>query len=79
MSMRKHLRTIAKARMAAMGIEHVNKKMGRHWSQHVVSTYMRRESGKKLLRKIRARYVPFWRRVISGNLAKDGRRAQCSG
>ncbi|MBR4249926.1 MAG: hypothetical protein IKQ24_07230 [Verrucomicrobia bacterium] len=65
MSIRKHLRTIAKARMAAMGVERVNRKMGLHWSQHVVSVLMRRGNGRKLLAKMRAKKVPNWRRVIS--------------
>lgn len=76
MSIRKHLRTIAKARMAAMGVERVNRKMGAHWGQSEVRKLMRRGNGKKLLAKMRAEKVPNWRRVISGDLSKDGRRAQ---
>ena len=53
-------RQIAKARMKAMGVGNVNKKM---------SAARRDEDGKR-------KELPIWRRVLTGDLAKQGLAAQ---
>ncbi len=71
MGMRKYYRSIAKARMAEMGIEHVNEKMGLHISRAKLREAFRC-MGKKNRAELRQdlRTKAIWRRVLFGDLAK---------
>lgn len=76
MSNRSLVRSIAKARLKAMGVPHVNKVMGLGLSHTRNRNMQRTSQGRKLLAKIQKEHVPVWRRVTSGSLAKDGYNAQ---
>lgn len=71
MGMRKYYRTIAKARMAEMGMDHINKKMGLHISRAKLREAFRC-MGKKNRAELRQdlRTKPIWRRVLFGDMAK---------
>lgn len=76
MSQRSLIRAIAKARLQAMGVPHVNRVMGLGLSHTRNQNMQRTTQGRKLLTKLRKWHVPVWRRVTTGSLAKDGYRAQ---
>lgn len=76
MSQRSIVRSIAKARLKAMGIPHVNKIMGLGLTHTKNRNLQKTFVGRKLLDKIRENHISVWRRVTSGNLAKEDYRAQ---
>lgn len=76
MSQRASVRAIAKARLKAMGVSHVNKVMGLGLSHTRNQNFQRTRHGRKQLAKIQKQHQPVWRRVTSGSLAADGYRAQ---
>ena len=71
MGMRKYRRSIAKARMKEMGLEHVNKKMGLGITRANLREAFRC-MGKKNREELRRHMLeaPFWRRILTGDLAK---------
>lgn len=76
MSQRSLIRSIAKARLHAMNVPHVNKVMGLGLSHTRNRNLQKTFIGQKLLAKIRKQHIPVWRRVTSGRLARDGYNAQ---
>lgn len=76
MSNRSLVRSIAKARLEAMGVPHVNKVMGLGLSHTKNRRLQKTFTGRKLLDRIHKNHIPLWRRVTSGSLAMDGYRAQ---
>lgn len=76
MSQRSMVRSIAKARLEAMGVPHVNKVMGLGLSHTKNRRLQKTFTGRKFLDKIHKDHIPVWRRVTGGSLAKDGYRAQ---
>lgn len=66
MSMRSSIRAIAKARLKAMGVPHVNKVLCLGMCHTHAQNLQRTSQGRKAL----------WRRVTSGRLAKEGYNAQ---
>lgn len=76
MSQRSFIRAIAKARLQAMGVPHVNRVMGMGLSNTRNQNMQRTRQGRKQLAAIRKRHIPVWRRVTGGSLAADGYRAQ---
>ena len=72
MSQRSSVRAIAKARLKAMGVPHVNKVLGLGLSNTKNQNYQRTMQGRKRLAQIQKQHQPLWRRVTSGNLAQDG-------
>lgn len=76
MSQRSSVRAIAKARLEAMGVPHINKIMGLGLSHTRNRNMQRTRSGRKQLTKLQKSHVPVWRRVTTGSLAKDGYNAQ---
>lgn len=76
MSQRSSIRTIAKTRLAAMGVPHVNKILGMRLSHTHNYNLQRTSQGRKRLIALQKEHAPLWRRVTSGSLAKDGYRAQ---
>lgn len=76
MSQRATARTIAKARLKAMGVPHVNKVMGLGLSHTGNQNMQRTNQGRKQLAEIQKQHQPVWRRVTCGSLAADGYRAQ---
>lgn len=76
MSQRASVRAIAKARLKAMGVPHVNKVMGLGLSHTRNRNMQRTSQGRKQLAKIQKQHQPVWRRVTNGSLAADGYRAQ---
>ena len=76
MSQRASVRSIAKARLQAMGVPHINKVMGLGMSHTRNRNLQRTASGRARLAEIQKKHQPVWRRVTTGSLAKDGYRAQ---
>lgn len=77
MSQRSMVRSIAKARLEAMGVPHVNKVMGLGLSHTKNRRLQKTFTGRKILDRIHKYHIhPAWRRVTSGSLATDGYRAQ---
>ena len=76
MSQRSSIRAIAKARLQAMGVPHVNRVMGMGLSHTRNQNMQRTSQGRKQLAAIQKWNIPVWRRVTSGSLAADGYRAQ---
>lgn len=76
MSNRSLVRSIAKARLKAMGVPHVNKVMGMGMSYTMNQNLQRTRRGRQKLMKIQKDHIPVWRRVTTGSLAKDGYNAQ---
>ena len=72
MGMRKYRRSIAKARMKEMGLEHVNKNMGLGISRAKLREAFRC-MGKKSREELRKHMqeAPIWRRILTGDLAKQ--------
>ena len=76
MGLRELQRSVAKARLKAMGVPHVNKVMGLGMSHTMNRNLQRTASGRARLAEIQKKHQPIWRRVTTGSLAKDGYRAQ---
>ena len=76
MSQRASIRSIAKARLEAMGVPHVNQVMGLDLSNSKNRRMQRTYIGRKQLANIQKKHVPVWRRVTTGSLANEGYRAQ---
>lgn len=78
MSMRKYQRQIAKARMAALGIDRINRKMGGkiRYSNGSIRRMMRTHRGRRLMGEIREDDQPNWRRILTGDIAEAAERAQ---
>ena len=67
--MRRLKRSIAKARLAEMGADHINKKFSFHASNAKVRRLQKRRKGRQLLAKAREQEIPVWRRILYGDLA----------
>lgn len=76
MSMRSSIRAVAKARLKAMDVPHVNKVLGLGMCHTHAQNLQRTSQGRKALSKIQKLHQPLWRRVTSGRLAKKGYNAQ---
>jgi len=76
MSQRSSMRSIAKARLQAMGVPHVNKVMGLGLSNSKNRRMQRTSQGRKQLANIQKKHIPVWRRVTTGSLAREGFKAQ---
>ncbi len=72
MSMRSSIRVIAKARLKAMGVPHVNKVLCLGMCHTQEQNLQRTSQGRKMLSKIQKQHQPLWRRVTSGRLAREG-------
>jgi hypothetical protein len=70
------MRSIAKARLQAMGVPHVNKVMGLGLSNSKNRRMQRTSQGRKQLANIQKKHIPVWRRVTTGSLAREGFKAQ---
>lgn len=71
MSIRKLERSIAKARLKEMGVERVNRKMGRYMNGSSERRIMRTRKGRKRFARFLESDMPVWRRVLWGDLAKQ--------
>ncbi len=71
MGMRKYMRSIAKARLAEMGVDHVNKRM----VGSIRSASNRRRQRTRNNRRFWKDYLrsrePAWRRILFGDMAKQ--------
>lgn len=76
MGMRKYRRAIAKARMKAMGVKSNQLGSGIMPQRNTLRKLMRYRHGRKYLDFLRKEKPPRWRRVTTGDLAKEGLRAQ---
>ena len=76
MSQRSSVRQIAKARLKAMGVPHINDILGLGLRNSRNRRLQRTSQGRKLLAKIQREHQPVWRRVTSGSLAREGYNAQ---
>ena len=78
MSMRTYQRQIAKARMAALGIDRINRRMGRKTliSNGSLRRWMKTRRGRRLLDEIREDDQQNWRRILTGDIAEAAERAQ---
>lgn len=76
MSNRQLLRSVAKARLKAMGVEHVNDCLNVGMSHTKNQNLQRTKTGRALLAKLQKRYPPMWLRITVGDLAKEGYNAQ---
>ena len=76
MSNRSSIRTIAKARLKAMGVPHVNKIMGMGLPHTRNQNMQRTSQGRKQLAGLQEIHQPVWRRVTTGSLSGDGYNAQ---
>lgn len=76
MSQRSSMRSIAKARLQAMGVPHVNVVMGLGLSNSKNRRMQRTSQGRKQLANIQKKHIPVWRRVTTGSLAREGFKAQ---
>ncbi|MBQ8707851.1 MAG: hypothetical protein IJ523_07180 [Succinivibrionaceae bacterium] len=76
MSQRSSMRSIAKARLQAMGVPHVNRVMGLGLSNSKNRKMQRTSQGRKQLANIQKKHIPVWRRVTTGSLAREGFKAQ---
>ena len=73
---RKQLRLIAKARLEAMGVEHVNKALGVGMSHTKNRNLQKTKTGRALLADYREKYQPLWLQVTVGDMAEAGHNAQ---
>lgn len=76
MSQRSSMRSIAKARLQAMGVPNVNEVMGLGLSNSKNRRMQRTSQGRKQLANIQKKHIPVWRRVTTGSLAREGFKAQ---
>ncbi len=78
MSMRPYQRQIAKARMAALGIDRINRRMGRKTliSNGTLRRWMKTRRGRRLLDEIREDDQQNWRRILTGDIAEKAEKAQ---
>lgn len=71
MGMRKYKRSIAKARLAEMGVDRINRKMGLGITKTQLKEAWRCMGKKKRAERWRELQTrPLWRRVLTGDLAK---------
>ena len=79
MGMRKYQRQIAKARLKAMGVGNVNKKMNGkvRLSHGQVRKMYRTKLGRKRMKLLAHAGISNWRRVLWGDLATEAFMAQC--
>jgi hypothetical protein len=76
MGMRKYQRTVAKARLKAMGVK-TNRLGSNIMPQgNELRKKMRKIRGRRYLEYLRGQKPALWRRVMSGDLYKEGLRAQ---
>jgi len=76
MGMRKYQRSVAKARLKAMGVK-TNRLGSNIMPQgNALRKKMRNPRGRRYLEFLREQKPALWRRVMAGDLAKDGLRAQ---
>ena len=76
MGMRKYQRSVAKARLKAMGVK-TNRLGSKIMPQgNALRKKMRNQRGRRYLEFLREQKPALWRRVMAGDLAKDGLRAQ---
>ena len=78
MSMRSYQRQIAKARMAALGIDRINSRMGRKtvFSNGTIRRMMRTARGRQHYAELVEDDTPNWRRILTGDLAEAAEKAQ---
>ena len=69
MGMRKYKRSIAKARLAEMGVEHINRRMGAFIGNSTNRDKQKTRTGRFWLASTRKK-PPVWWRVLYGDLAK---------
>ena len=69
---------VAKARMAALGIDRINRKMGGkiRYSNGTIRRMMRTLCGRRLMGDIRKDDQPNWRRILTGDVSEAAERAQ---
>ena len=77
MSMRTAKRQIAKARMAALGIDRINSRMGRKavFSNGTIRKMMRTAHGRQHYAELVKDDTPNWRRILTGDLAAEAEQA----
>ena len=77
MSNRASVRAIAKARLEAMGVPHINKVFGLGIKQSKAKVFNKNLHIRKIFAKIKSSHPePLWRRVTTGSLAREGIKAQ---
>lgn len=78
MSIRTAQRRIAKARMAALGIDRINRKMGGkiRYSNGSIRRMMRTARGRQHYAELVEDDTPNWRRILTGDIAEAAERAQ---
>ena len=76
MGLRKYKRAIAKNRLDAMGVK--SNYLGNRlmFQGGALRKKMKTAHGQRYLEYLRKKKMPIWRRVLEGDLAKDGLRAQ---
>ena len=74
--MRKYLRDIAKARLKAMGVQHVNHHFGNGMRSANEKGYRNSRTHRAAMARYRKLRMPLWREVLFGRLAWDGYKAQ---
>ena len=72
---RSDVRFIAKQRLEAMGVQHVNKVFGMRMKNSKNRKLQKTYANRHLLKKILDKYQPLWKRVTTGDLAADGFKA----
>lgn len=72
-------REIARNRLKDMGADHVNRRMGHRKEEtlehEVIAKMQKTAQGRDRLKRILDANPPLWKRVISGDLKKDGDKA----
>ena len=78
MSIRSAQRQVAKARMAALGIDQINRKMGPkiRYTRGTIRKMMRTRLGRQDKEKYAELESANWRRVLMGDLAEAAEKAQ---
>ena len=74
--MRKYLRNIAKARLKAMGVQHVNKNLGNGLKSINKKHFRNSRRRRAMIALYRKYHQGLWREVLFGRLAWDGYKAQ---
>ena len=79
MGMRKYERSVAKARLKAMGVGNVNRKMNGkiRMSHGQVRKLYRTKLGRKKIKLLARVGIANWRRVLYGDLSKEAYMIQC--
>lgn len=70
MGLRKYKREIARNRMAEIGIDEVNKRMGYSMKPSLNRKWQRTYKGKKKFALLHQN-LPVWRRILYGDLAEE--------